>query len=462
MESSVREDSLSYRLGWFIALRWLAAFGVLPGLFVFTRFFKLEANWNPFVLITIVMLFLNAAYAYYLEKSGLKNSTLHPPPPSALRFAHLQVFIDLVLLTVIIYLLGSITYPFYLFYIFHIIISALLLSPKAVFFYSTLSLALFTASAYLEAIFPSDALSKPHYTAMLNVNCIYGFISILLPLISGFFLAAFIAVSITASLRKRQSEVERLTEELSLQNKKLELHNEARERFMSVAFHDLKAPLAAADGYLHILINDIGHKSEEEKKTMLNRMQNRIQQLTAFIRELREYSEIELGEKSAEYIPLDIREIALEALDINSQLAADKGIELNHSIPIELPKVLGVRIRALELLNNIISNAIKFTDKGSVSVRATANEKGILFSIQDTGPGITDEELPKIFDEFYRGGESRTTTEGSGLGLAISKKIVTEMGGSIWAESEHGKGTVFYILLPACKEAEQPPNGKEK
>jgi len=444
-------DTFFYRLGWFIQLRWLASLGLLPGLFCFSHLFDLEVNWVPFVVVNSLMFAVNIAYNcyYHLQNHFDKEYTKAIPRP-ALLFAHIQVLVDLLLLTALIYLLGTFYYPFYLFYIFHIIISSLLLKKRDVILYSTFSLILFTLSAVVEFYFSCTAFAITAFPEQAHISYLHRFLSVFLPLFAVFYLTTYMTTSIAESLKKRQQEIEALSEELEQKNITLELHNNARERFMSVAFHELKAPLAAVDGYLQILINNIGDASEQEKKRMLSRMYARIRQLITFLKHLRDYSELELNDQDDAPKLVDMHDVAMEAIKINQPDAKKKNVFFDHAIPQKLPHVLGERSRILQVLNNILSNAIKYTDAGSIRFKASITEKGeILFRVTDTGRGISEQDLPDIFEDFFTTKDiKKRRTAGAGLGLSISKKIIARMNGKIWAESELDKGSVFYVVIP--------------
>lgn len=446
----LRDDHLAYRLGWFIRLRWLATAGFLPGVAGFVWLFDFRVNWVPFFIVAALMALINGAYTIYYRQRWPRLPETDVVCPQAIFFAHVQVIVDLLLLSTIIYLLGAIRYPFYFFYVFHIVIAALLLTPTVVVVYATVSLALFGGVLVLEYHLPTAALGSGACPVMGGPGSYVQQVSALvLVLLAGFYIAAYVALSIKGSLQRRQDRILELQQALEVEHQALTAYSQARERFMSVAFHDLKAPLAAVDAYLSVLVDDIGHRSPEEKQQMLERMAARIQQVQRFLKDLRDYSEIELGHRVAEPEPIDLRDILAETQDIVQPLAEARGLAFSVVLPAEPVRVSGVRIRLLEMVNNLCSNGVKFTEHGGVTVTLAAAGDRARIAVQDTGPGIPKSELGKIFEDFYRGLDSKKKRiEGSGIGLAVARKIAEGLGGRIEVTSEVGKGTEFVVDLP--------------
>jgi len=146
---------------------------------------------------------------------------------------------------------------------------------------------------------------------------------------------------------------------------------------------------------------------------------------------------------------VSMNEVTEEALELVRPHADEKGLEVRSLIPSALPNVWGDRARVRQVLANMLANAVKFTERGSVSVSASSAEGWVTISVTDTGVGITPEAQAYVFDEF-RQADSSTTRRygGTGLGLAISKRLITLHGGRIWVDSEVGKGSTFHFTLP--------------
>jgi signal transduction histidine kinase len=144
-----------------------------------------------------------------------------------------------------------------------------------------------------------------------------------------------------------------------------------------------------------------------------------------------------------------MRELALGVISATEALAAEKQLALEVDVPADLPHGRGDERRLTQVLTNLVGNAIKFTDAGSVSIRASVADSSFLVAVSDTGVGIAPEDRERIFEEFQQVDSSSTRKKGgTGLGLAIARRIVELHGGRIWVESSLGRGTTFYFTLP--------------
>jgi two-component system sensor histidine kinase BaeS len=132
--------------------------------------------------------------------------------------------------------------------------------------------------------------------------------------------------------------------------------------------------------------------------------------------------------------------------------AESRGLEFNINIPSDLPKISVDVVRITQVISNLLNNALRHTARGKIELTAEKSGNGVLFSVKDTGSGIKKEDLPHVFDRFYRAEKSRSrATGGMGLGLAIARSLVETHGGKIWVESEEGKGAEFKFLIPIIK-----------
>ena len=223
---------------------------------------------------------------------------------------------------------------------------------------------------------------------------------------------------------------------------------EAMGRILSVIFHDLKAPLGAAESYNRLLLGGFAGELNEEQRGMVERSSKRLSELLNLVSNMIDISRISLGDLRAERIYLTkVIEACVETM---RPLAEEKELQLVVETPRELPAILGAEERLKQVMTNLLSNAIKFTPSGGVvTVKAKVEVDNILVEVTDTGIGIPAEELPKIFDGFYRGLDM--PQRGAGLGLSITKRIIDGHHGRLWAVSpcpESGKGTRFTFILP--------------
>ncbi|RPI49155.1 MAG: sensor histidine kinase, partial [Deltaproteobacteria bacterium] len=190
---------------------------------------------------------------------------------------------------------------------------------------------------------------------------------------------------------------------------------------LSIASHDLRAPLATVQSCMDVLSGGFVGEINEKQRELIAGSKHRIADLTAMIDNILDISHIEISDMDFESTSLS-KIIAGSSGDIQG-MADKKQIQLVNDIPEDLPPVLGVPKRLHQVLNNLLSNAVKFTlDGGKVTIRCRATEDSVRVEVSDTGIGIPKEELTKVFDDFYRG--VQVDTEGAGIGLGIAKKIV--------------------------------------
>ena len=160
---------------------------------------------------------------------------------------------------------------------------------------------------------------------------------------------------------------------------------------------------------------------------------------------------MEAGKISLNMREIDIEEIITQVITLTNPIIRDKSIQVVLSIREPLPKIMADKDKLMQVIINLISNAIKFTQQGCIVCSARVVEENIIVSISDTGIGIREEDKKYIFEKFSQVGDTLTNKpKGTGLGLAICKHIIEEHGGEIWVESEIGKGTIFHLVYLFC------------
>lgn len=250
--------------------------------------------------------------------------------------------------------------------------------------------------------------------------------------------------SLNLKIMNLQSEVDSMSERYS----HVQELDKNKTRFISGVSHEIRSPLSSIRSFSEILLNyeDIDADTRKEFLGIINQESERLTQLA---NEILDIVRIESGKIEWHMDAIDIAEVADTATKTMLLLAEDKGISLEQRIPEKLSSVKGDRNKILQVLLNLVSNAVKFTSQGKITVGAEDMPNEIRLYVSDTGEGVYPEEKEKIFDEFYRIGDDLTgRPKGSGLGLSISKKIVEAHGGRIWAESQLGKGSTFFFTLP--------------
>lgn len=223
-----------------------------------------------------------------------------------------------------------------------------------------------------------------------------------------------------------------------------------KSEFIAMVTHELRAPIAAVEQQLTVILNRMAGEVTEKQEQMLRRAKERTKGLLDLIRDLLDLSKIEAGKMVQYKEPLNLREVIQRVVDLMKAASENKKIDLQFSPPPHVPLIHADRNSMEGIFTNLISNAIKYTPEGG-KVWIDLGEEGgfVKASVSDTGIGIKKEDLSRIFDKFYRVKSSETRQiVGTGLGLSIVKSIVDAHLGSISVESEEGGGTTFTILLP--------------
>jgi two-component system phosphate regulon sensor histidine kinase PhoR len=220
-----------------------------------------------------------------------------------------------------------------------------------------------------------------------------------------------------------------------------------RREFVANVSHELRTPIASIKAMVETL--EAGAIEDRDLTyDFLNRMVGESDRLAALVDDLLDLGRLELGRVTLHIEPLDPADLLNRAVERLRPQTERARVSLTTAIPAGLPRVAADRARIEQVVLNLVHNAIKFTPAGgSISVTASPGDAELVVSVQDTGAGIAPEELGRLFERFYKVDRSRRS-EGTGLGLAIAKHIVQAHDGSIWVESEVGKGSRFYFTLP--------------
>lgn len=228
-----------------------------------------------------------------------------------------------------------------------------------------------------------------------------------------------------------------------------------RAQFVAVASHELKTPLSVIKGYVSLLRDGIYGDVKDEQRQILTSIGEQTDRLSRLIQALLDISRFEAGGGRLEIQPIELEEFTKELAASFEVLAIQNEIDFRVEIDPTAPEeIAGDPDRLNEVLGNLLSNAFKFTPRnGTIELKVRAgsrqDEECVVLEVCDTGVGVPEDMLPKIFDKFFQvENEAQPKSVGSGLGLAISKEIVEAHGGTIGAESEVGRGTTFRVVLP--------------
>ncbi len=225
-----------------------------------------------------------------------------------------------------------------------------------------------------------------------------------------------------------------------------------REQFASIISHELKSPLSAVLQNFYVLEFELEKVLSTEQKDKFGRIKIRIDELLKMINSWLRVISVDINKLKDSFTLIPVSKPIANALESVATLAARKNIEIISSVSEDLPPVLGDSVSLSEVFVNIINNSIKYSPDGTkVVIKSDVQGDHIAISIHDSGIGIAEQDLPHIFDGFYRGKSGQEAASGHGIGLAVARQIVDGHNGSIAVESVIGKGTTFTISLPLQK-----------
>jgi signal transduction histidine kinase len=432
-------------MAWFVRLRWLAVAGIT--LFPpFGRYvMRLRLTLWPFMATAAFVGAYNAALHVW-GRSILKSDD---DELRARRHWSVQVIADLFALTLVVYLGGGIANPFVLYYVFHVVIAAMLLPWRHVLAHSAVACLLLSGAALLEywAVLP-HAEAGGIFAADVRSDS-KAIVIVLFAFTSTVFILAFFVSSVAERLREREAELVRANAELAESDR-------AKSLYVMRVAHDIRSPVASAVSCLAPLTHGMAGSVSEEALDMIRRAKRRAEFAGRLAQDLLNLSKIRAARDLARR-PVQITTIIREVLAQEDSAARRKDVALRVAVSEDLPAFQADPEALHELVANLVSNAVKYTQPGGrVNVAALDGEGSARIEVSDNGVGIPAADLPHIFEEFYRAANVRQEgTESTGLGLAIAEEIVKAHRGTISVESTEGQGTTVVIVLPHRAEDEK-------
>jgi signal transduction histidine kinase len=257
--------------------------------------------------------------------------------------------------------------------------------------------------------------------------------------------------ALNLNIMNLQSKVDSISEAY----KRIHEIDRNKTRFISGVSHEIRAPLSSIRSFSEILLNydDVDPNTRKEFIGIINRESERLTQLT---NEILDVVRMESGRVEWHMDTVELPEVVQMAFKTMVPIAKDKGLSMEVSLPEGISPVRGDRNKLLQVFLNLLSNAIKFTSQGKITIGIENMPDEVKAYVSDTGEGIYPEEKSRIFEEFYRIGDDLAgRPKGSGLGLSISKNVIEAHGGRIWVESQLGKGSTFFFVLPKQKDLER-------
>ncbi|MFC1538449.1 ATP-binding protein [Candidatus Latescibacterota bacterium] len=251
-----------------------------------------------------------------------------------------------------------------------------------------------------------------------------------------------------AKIEERTAELTKERNALEKAYKELETLDKAKDDFLSLVSHELRTPLSSIQMYFHMLVNKLVD-SEETREKFHKTILDECKRLTRLINDVLDLSKIDAGRMSFTFESLNVKELIDEVYESFQPLLKNKILHFNYEHVSKEAFLWGDRDRVIQVLTNIISNAVKFTPENGIISIASRNENGmVIISVKDTGKGIEKEDIPKVFDRFKQLENINHHSKGTGLGMTISKSIIELLGGNIRIESKPGRCTTVSFSLP--------------
>jgi GAF domain-containing protein len=241
----------------------------------------------------------------------------------------------------------------------------------------------------------------------------------------------------------------RLFDEIQDKSRQLAEASQHKSQFLANMSHELRTPLNAILGYTELILDNVYGDTPDKMRGVLTRIESNGRHLLGLINDVLDLSKIEAGQLTLALADYSLKSIVHTVYSAVEPLALEKKLAFKVELPADLPPGHGDERRLTQVLLNLVGNAIKFTDAGEVVIAASSRDRSFKIAVRDTGPGISQADQAKLFQEFQQADNSITKKKGgTGLGLAISKRIIEMHGGKIWVDSVAGQGSTFSFTLP--------------
>jgi signal transduction histidine kinase len=449
------EAELADRIQWFIRLRWLAAVGVVVGTAVGRWFVLAPIEPANLLAVALGIVAYNLLFMAWDQRLRAKAQTATGWLQAQV-FANVQIAADLVTLGVLLHFSGGVENPLCLFFAFHMIIAGILLSPEMAYAQATLATLVFAGVVGLEQ---TGLVHHVHLGLFFAPDFYRADAAWLIVLTLGvtLLLIVYMTTSITGRLREREIEAAELTRQVAEKAAALEQAyddmletQKLQTTYMRKTSHELRAPLSAIASTLDVIADGVVGELQPKQEEMLDRARTRVRGLMLLVDDLLTLLRSRAAPPKERFEAVDLGHVVRTVADVLRDRADQGHVALSVDVPAGLPPVWGDDELLDQLATNLVSNAIKYTPAGGeVSVLVVDAGGSVRLRVTDTGIGIAEQDLPRIFDEFYRTkGGREFTTRGTGLGLSIVKSIADAHGAAVGVESRLGTGTTFVVSFP--------------
>jgi len=446
---TLTERVLYERLGWFVEVRWAAGLSAL--LFMALGYYVFEVRFGAIPAVVVVLgLFLYNAFFSLCAREVYQAGRISKRWLMAL--AHGMVVCDLLAVAALVHFIGGVENHFIILFVFPIIVASEFFRERTAYLYATAAAVLINAIGWGEyflyetAHHPLQVLVSTDPERLVPLvapgaaqHGVFVF-QVCFVMTFAVFATVFVASSIATRLRQREEE---------LQDAFLELRSldQVKSTFMRKTSHELRSPLGAIQSLLKAAQRRMPDGAAG--RDLVARAVDRTEHMLDLIDDLLRYSRLRTAVRTMDLEPVELAEIVRGAAELFRPRAEEKGLDLD--VQAASAQLVGVRDGLTDLVNNLVSNAIRYTPEGGrVTLRVGLEAGRPRLAVADTGIGIPDDELPHIFDEFFRGRDAKKAfAHGTGLGMTIIKRVVEMHGGQIDVTSAPGRGTEFVVTFPA-------------
>ena len=428
-------DTLRTRIGWIINIRWVTVFGLLSVVPISQRMLHFQIAYPQLYIIAAILVGLNQIYFFLFRYYPFKSFR------QEFAFTEIQLVIDLIIISFLVHYIGGIGNPFFFIYIVNIIISGVLFLGNIPYLNAIIAALLLTIWSMLEY----NGIVQNYTIRAEPIR-----LSVLITSLCAFYVLIFATTYVIKDFISGYRHLKKLIDEKSEQ---LEDTIKERDKIFRFTAHELKSPLTTLRSMLAVIEEVYSEKMDAEVADLISRAVVRTDQVLDMVKDMIDVTQYRHG----------VSERIIENIDFNNwierivspfRVYADR-----KSIIITLNKLtpdmnINFDGQALEkVLTNLVNNAIRYSpEKASITITPFYKRFIYGFSVSDTGIGISETDLPKIFDEFFRSKNAREMERlGTGLGLSLIKQIVDNIGGKIFVESELGKGSTFTVEIPIIK-----------
>jgi signal transduction histidine kinase len=440
MDTLLQSKSLIQRAFWLVRLRWVAIGGLAAATFVANRYINVALPTSKLYVLAAILLAYNFVLydlMRYFTWGGLRAS--HRTISNIIVF---QVAADLFILTAILHFSGGIENPFFLYFVFHMVLTSIFLSRLQSYIIATLAMLFFGGLILLEYMkvlehYPLTGFAdNGRYD---NARFVGGTFFIFTTTL---YLVVYMTTSITKQLHKQQADWEQA-------NALLQQKDYLKNEYVMRLTHDIKGHLAAIESCLDVVLHHIGGELSGKQRDLTERAYRRANKCMSFISALLRLTRMKLS-GHVDMRQFAIRNVIMDTLAAVESRAKEKNINISYEIDSSLDEIYGEPVLLGEAIVNILFNATRYTPAGGdVQLKVTDEGKTVLVTVSDTGIGLPKGDEEKIFEEFYRAANAREIERDStGLGLSIVRQVVQRHGGQVWARNNESGGSTFSFRIP--------------